>query len=69
MNVNASLEDLRKELAKLKVDYEVLEKSHRRLVAKVLQDKEEADHFLGQMPVDRLVLTPQWLKGFAPTSR
>jgi len=69
MNASASIEEIRKEFAKLKVDYEVLEKSHRRLVAKVLQDKADAEHFLGQMSVDRMVLTPQWLKGFAPVSR
>lgn len=69
MNVSAELDEIRKELAKLKVDYEVLEKSHRRLVAKVLHDKSDTEHFLGQMPVDRVLLTPQWLKGFNPASR
>ena len=49
--------------AKLKLAYEVLEKSHRRLVTKVLTDRSEADHFVGQMVIDRTMATPQWLKG------
>lgn len=63
MSANASLEEVRTELAKLKVAYEVLEKSHRRLVAKVLADRSEAEHFVGQMVIDRTMLTPAWLKG------
>lgn len=63
MNEKASLEEIRVELAKLQVAYEVLEKSHRRLVAKVLKDKSEAEHFVGQMVVDRTMLCPTWLKG------
>jgi hypothetical protein len=63
MNQNASLDEIRRELAKLQVDYQVLEKSHRRLVAKVLTDRAEADYFSGQMVVDRTVLCPAWLKG------
>lgn len=55
---------MRRELAKLQVDYEVLEKSHRRLVAKVLKDKSEAEQFLGQMVIDRTMLCPTWLKSF-----
>lgn len=63
MSANASIEEIRAELAKLKLAYEVLEKSHRRLIAKVLPDKSEADHFAGQMVIDRTMLTPPWLKG------
>lgn len=63
MTANSNLEEIRTELAKLKVAYEVLEKSHRRLAAKVLADKSEAEAFLGQMVVDRTMLCPQWLKG------
>lgn len=63
MSTNASLEELRVELAKLRLAYEVLEKSHRRLIGKVLTDKSEADHFAGQMVIDRTLLTPTWLKG------
>lgn len=62
MNANATVDELRKELAKLKVEFEILDKSHRRLVAKVLPDRSEAEHFLGQMTVDRMLLTPTWLK-------
>lgn len=62
MNPNSTLEEMRKELARLQVDYEVLEKSHRRLVAKVLKDKAEAEQFLGQMVIDRTMLRPTWLK-------
>jgi len=62
MNSNSSIEEIRKELARLQVDYEVLEKSHRRLVAKVLKDKSEAEQFLGQMVIDRTMLRPTWLK-------
>jgi hypothetical protein len=63
MSANSSLEEVRAELTKLKIAYEVLEKSHRRLIAKVLTDKSEADHFAGQMVIDRTMLTPSWLKG------
>lgn len=63
MTEKASLEEIRIELAKLKLAYEVLEKSHRRLVTKVLTDRSEADHFVGQMVIDRTMATPQWLKG------
>jgi len=63
MTANSSLEEVRVELAKLQLAYEVLEKSHRRLVAKVLTDRSEADHFVGQMVIDRTMLTPSWLKG------
>lgn len=63
MSANASLEEVRTELAKLKVAYEVLEKSHRRLISKVLTDRSEAEHFAGQMVIDRTMATPQWLKG------
>jgi hypothetical protein len=62
MNQNATIDELRRTLAKLQVEFEVLEKSHRRLAAKVLTDKAETDHFLGQMAVDRMILTPTWLK-------
>jgi hypothetical protein len=63
MTTNSSIEEIRVELAKLQLAYEVLEKSHRRLVAKVLADKSEAEHFVGQMVIDRTMLTPPWLKG------
>lgn len=63
MTANSSIEEIRLELAKLKVAYEVLEKSHRRLISKVLTDKSEAEHFAGQMVIDRTMATPQWLKG------
>jgi hypothetical protein len=63
MSANSSLEEVQAELAKLKIAYEVLEKSHRRLIAKVITDRSEADHFAGQMVIDRTILTPSWLKG------
>lgn len=63
MTDKSSIEEIRIELAKLKVAYEVLEKSHRRLIAKVITDKSEAEHFAGQMVIDRTMQTPQWLKG------
>jgi hypothetical protein len=63
MTPNSTIEEIRTELAKLQLAYEVLEKSHRRLVAKVLADRSEADHFVGQMVIDRTLLTPGWLKG------
>jgi len=64
MNPNSTIEEIRRELAKLQLDYQVLEKSHRRLVAKVLEDKSEAEQFLGQMVVDRTMLCPPWLKSY-----
>lgn len=62
MTPNSTLEEIRIELAKLKVEHEVLQKSHQRLVAKTLADKSEAEHLLGQMSVDRMLLCPTWLK-------
>lgn len=62
MTANSTIDEIRIELAKLQVAYEVLEKSHRRLVSKVLKDKSEAEHFVGQMVVDRTMLCPTWLK-------
>lgn len=63
MSPDSTLEEVRSELAKLQVAYEVLEKSHRRLVNKVLGEKWEAEQFLGQMVIDRTMLCPAWLKG------
>lgn len=62
MNAKDTLEEMRKELEKLRVDYEVLQKSHRRLVTKVLTDRADAEHFLGQMVIDRTLLRPTWAK-------
>ena len=62
MNQSTVIEELRRELAKLQLDYQVLEKSHRRLVAKVLTDRVEAEHFTGQMAVDRTILNSTALK-------
>jgi len=62
MTANAAIEELRLELAKLKSEHEVLEKSHRRLVAKLLGDPTEAENFLGQMAVDRVRAYPRALK-------
>ena len=53
---------MRRELAKLQAEHEILEKSHRRLVAEVLKDAAVAEQFLGQMAVDRIRLYPHWLK-------
>jgi hypothetical protein len=63
MNQNATIEELRRELTKLQVEFQILEKSHRRLIGKVLTDRNDADYFAGQMVVDRTMLTPAWLKG------
>jgi len=62
MNANATLEEMRRELARLKAEHEILEKSHRRLVAEVLREPAVAEQFLGQMAVDRVKLYPHWLK-------
>ena len=62
MNANATIEEMRRELAKLQAEHEILEKSHRRLVLEVLGDTPVAQQFLGQMAVDRVKLYPHWLK-------
>ena len=54
MNVNSAIEEIRQELIKLQTEHEVLEKAHRRLVAKVLGDPTEAEQFLSYMAVDRV---------------
>jgi len=62
MNANATIEEMRRELAKLKAEHEILEKSHRRLVVEVLREPAVVEQFLGQMAVDRVKLYPHWLK-------
>jgi hypothetical protein len=62
MNANSSIEEIRIELATLKTEHEVLEKSHRRLVVEVFGDTPVAQQFLGQMAVDRVKFYPLWLK-------
>jgi len=62
MSTNSTIEEMRLELAKMKAEHEVLDRSHRRLVAKVLGDPEEAEQFLGQMAVDRVIVSRGLLK-------
>jgi len=62
MNANSTIEEIRRELAKLQAEHEILEKSHRRLVTEVLREPAVAEQFLGQMAVDRVKLYPLWLK-------
>lgn len=62
MNANATMDEMRAELARLKAEHEILEKSHRRLVAEVLREAAVAEQFLGQMAIDRVRLYPHWLK-------
>jgi len=50
---------IKTELAKLQAEHEVLAKSHRRLVAKVLDDRTATEQFLGQMAVDRMMVYPR----------
>jgi hypothetical protein len=62
MNANSTIDEIRRELAKLQAEHEILEKSHRRLVKEVLGDTAVAEQFLGQMAIDRVRLYPLWLK-------
>jgi hypothetical protein len=62
MNANASLDEIRKELAKLQAEHEILAKSHRELVLRVIGNNAEGQHFLGQMAVERVKLYPHWVK-------
>ena len=59
MNVNSTIEEIQRDLAKLQAEHEVLVLSHRRLVAKVLHDPTAAEQFLGQMAVDRVKVYSQ----------
>jgi hypothetical protein len=43
----------------LQAEHEILAKSHRRLVAKVLDDRTATEQFLGQMAVDRMMVYPR----------
>jgi hypothetical protein len=54
MSANSTIDEIRTDLAKLQAEHEILEMSHRRLVAKVLKDPLAAEQFLGQMAVDRV---------------
>ena len=58
MSANSTIEEIKTELARLRAEHEILEKSHRRLVAKVLGDRAATDQFLGQMAVDRMMVFP-----------
>jgi hypothetical protein len=59
MSANSTIEEIKAELAKLQAEHEVLAKSHRRLVAKVLDDRAATEQFLGQMAVDRMMVYPR----------
>ena len=59
MSANSDIEEIKAELAKLQAEHEILAKSHRRLVAKVLDDRAAAEQFLGQMAVDRMLVYPR----------
>ena len=59
MSANSTIEEIKTELAKLQAEHEILAKSHRRLVAKVLEDRTAAEQFLGQMAVDRMLVYPR----------
>lgn len=58
MSANSTIEEIKEELAKLQAEHEILAKSHRRLVAKVLGDRAAVEQFLGQMAVDRMLVYP-----------
>ena len=58
MSANSTIEEIKMELARLQAEYEILARSHRRLVAKVLGDRAAAEQFLGQMAVDRVLVYP-----------
>ena len=59
MSANSTIEEIKSELAKLQAEHEILAKSHRRLVAKVLDDRTATAQFLGQMAVDRMMVYPR----------
>ena len=61
MNANSTIEEIRRELAKLQTEHALLEKSHRRLAAKLLGE-ESAEMLIGQMAVERVKIFPEWLK-------
>ena len=62
MNKNSNLEEIRRALAKLEIEHQVLAQSHRRLVLQILGDTPEAQKFLGQMAVDMVKLYPDWMR-------
>jgi hypothetical protein len=59
MSANSTIEEIKAELAKLQAEHEILAKSHRRLVTKVLGDPTAVEQFLGQMVVDRMLVYPR----------
>ena len=62
MNANATVDEMRRELAKLKAEHEILANSYKEFVGRVLGNNADAQHFLGQMAVDRVRLYPHWVK-------
>jgi hypothetical protein len=62
MNKNSNIDEIRRALARLEIEHQVLAQSHRRLVSQVFGNTPEAEKFLGQMAVETVKLYPDWLR-------
>ena len=62
MNRDSDINEIRRELALLKLSHEALLKSHRNLALKTLGDTPEAAVFLKQIQSEIVEKCPDWLK-------
>jgi hypothetical protein len=62
MNSDSDIDEIRRELALLKIAHEALLKSHRRLVLKVLGDTPETAVFLDEIQNEIVEKYPEWMK-------
>ena len=62
MNKDSDIDEIRRELALLKIAHKALLKSHRKLALKVLGDTPETADFLDQIQTEIVEEYPEWMK-------
>ena len=62
MNRDSTIEEIRRELATLRIEYDALLKSHRELALRTLGDTPETAALLDEIPASVVENYPQWMK-------
>jgi len=62
MDKESNIDEIRKELAMLKVAHEALLKSHKKLALKTLGDSPETADFIDEIASDTVENFPEWMK-------